>query len=274
MVWPSITPETNFGQRYVHIHQGILWEFVPDERIVGFRLYRQAPGESAFRLHQVIELSGITYFYNTRGALPQDWDWGTLSQEGNLAEGYFIWGTVHKTSSGTVTIFFSEARFPLETGLANAWLVGPYRYYVVAFDAEGREGNRGGIVSATILGEIPWVRPTEGQVLERVPSFQWVNIVPADPKPAWSSTNVSVSEAGNNWRCLWGIGYGGTTTTSAEYCYGYTPESDPYDFYSRGYCTALEPGHHYYATVTENGAREWGNDVFFGYSRIVGFTVE
>jgi len=271
-MWPSITPETNFGHRYPRFLQGLQWEFVPDTRIVGFRLYRQAPGESAFHLYRVIELSRITYFYSTRGALPQDWDWGVLPQEGNLAtDGYFISGSVYKTSSGTISISLSEVRFPLETGLATAWPVGTSRYYVVAFDAEGREGRNGAMVTATILGEIPWVRPTEGQILERVPSLQWGNIVPSDFQPV--STDVNVSEAGNDLRAVWGIGIGGLST-SAVYCYGYTPESDPYNFYSGGSCAALQPGHQYYATVTMGGAITRWSNVFFGYSRIVGFTVE
>ena len=112
-----------------------------------------------------MDLSRLTYPSET---------YGYLNLYDQPVPGASMTISLYKTSTGAAYIMLNDWRF------ATAWPVGTFQHYVVAYDANGREGTQGEIVFATNLGEIQWLRPTEGQTLETRPTFQWSNVWPPE----------------------------------------------------------------------------------------------
>ena len=251
----GVTPETlyackNFscvpGQRYLTLVKSIYWSTLLDERFAGFHVYEQAVGESGFHLYRDVNLAaeGIgTTSYTARQFTSPIGDTMLL--------------TSYKLSTGQTMIGLTEWR------IATAWPLGSSRFYVVAYDAMGHEGTAGPIVSHTNLGEIQLLRPTEGQVLETIPAFQWSNVWPSEIQPASGTTEVVVSESGQ-WKNLWHA-WLSWNTTSALYWFGTN-----WSGIRGGY--ALLPGHQYYLIVTTWGSTP--DTAYIGYSRLTGFTVQ
>lgn len=223
----AITPETLGGVRYQSFAKSVSWSYLPDPSIAGFRVYDKAPGESAFRLLQTVDLSKAS-----AGVI--------LSSSGSLVNIWLPW------SGGT--------------RVANQWPPGTYESYVAAFDAEGKEGPPGAMATAVNLGEIQWLRPTEGQVLgSYYPTFQWSNVWPLEIQTSgWSYPN--------NW--------GWTEMTLSEQGAIYNLFHGNVGWFTTSWKELLQPGRQYYIVVqtggfaTINGVKH----SYFGYSRLVGFT--
>lgn len=217
----AVTPAMLGGARYQSFSRSISWNYVPDPNIAGFHVYDKMPGESAFRLL----LSKVISYSLTSGNLINVW----LPGSGGIR-------------------------------MATDWPLGTYESYVVAYDVEGKEGPAGEIATATNLGEIQWLRPTEGQILETYfPTFQWSNIWPEEIQTSGGSggwTEFIVSDEGSIYN-IYHAGNVGWSTTSW-----------------RG--ANLTAGHQYYAVLNSgvfaaiNGARHF----YLAYSRLVGFSAQ
>ncbi|MBI3311930.1 MAG: hypothetical protein HYZ88_00165 [Candidatus Omnitrophica bacterium] len=258
----AVTPETlcdtrNYtctpGQRYLTTVKGLTWLSLIDQRITGFRVYEQRPGESEFHVYRSIDLAST-------GIGSQDY----TSTYFLSPEGYTMTLVSYKQASGETAVTLLEWR------IATAWSRGTYRYAVVAYDAKGQEGPKGVVVSTTNLGEIQMLRPTEGQALERNPAFQWSNVWADMPASVTSQmtyptgygrTELIVSESG---RGLWHPMLN-RDTTSALYWFGYD-----WTGIRGGY--ALVPGQRYYIVVMTLGSTP--DDAYIATSPLTGFTVE
>lgn len=225
----AITPETLGGGRYQSFAKSVSWSYLSDPNIAGFRVYDKVPGESAFRLLQAVDLS-----QSSAGVI--------LSSSGNLVNVWLPW-------SGGIR-------------MATEWPLGVYESYIVAYDVQGQEGPASEIAYASNLGEIQWLRPTEGQVLgSYYPTFQWSNVWPLEIQTSgwsypnnWGWTEMTISEEGAIYNLFHG-NVGWFTTSWRE---------------------LLQSGHQYYSVVqtggfaTINGVKH----SYFGYSRLVGFSAQ
>ncbi|MBI4125236.1 MAG: hypothetical protein HY466_04825, partial [Deltaproteobacteria bacterium] len=233
----AVTPQTLGGVRYQSFAKSSHWSYHPDPNIAGFRVYEKDPGELTFRVTREIFLANVTWHSSTYGR-----DGSTsfyVGDDGALVQ-------VSAVFSGGIRA-------------ATDWPVGTYEAYVVAFDAEGKEGPRSVTCYATNLGEMQWLRPTEGQIIGTYyPKLEWSNIWPAEIREngGWGWTELIVSDAASIY----------------NHFHGYVVWPNT----SQNVWRHLMSGHSYYAVLSGGGYAQINGvwHYYLAYSRLVGFSAQ
>jgi hypothetical protein len=144
-----------------YVERFVAWEFPVDSRIAAFHVYELLPGAATYEVYHTVQVSGAGGSYDVLKT-PDRWM-------------YVRYGDSWWSTPGWGWVQVWDRRNPVTA----YWPVGGYKIYVVAVDAQGKALTKSPTLLSTVFGPMTAQRPTEGAVVEPLPTLVWDGVLPA-----------------------------------------------------------------------------------------------